>query len=162
MATTIVAQRRIAAPADAVVDFLSDLENHVRLAPGALEVLQLERPPGVVARAIVRLKGPLAIRRTAVTELLRTAAPDLVAGRARIGDRTRASVVWRIEAYGAGSSVSLCATVDAAAPFDALLLRLGGRRWVARRFAAALDNLAEELTVQSEWDGRVLSLPQPA
>jgi carbon monoxide dehydrogenase subunit G len=156
----IVAAREIAAPAEAILGFLTDLENHVRLAPGSVEVLALARPPGLGARAVVRLRGPLAIHRTASTEFLRTPVTDSIVGRARIGEGTRASVVWRIQRHPAGSAVTLCATIDAASPLDGLLLRLGGRRWLARRFAAALDHLADQLT-PAGGGARVVGLPQP-
>jgi carbon monoxide dehydrogenase subunit G len=156
----IVASRQIAAPAEAVLRFLADLENHVQLAPGSVEVLSLDTDPGLGAGALVRLKGPLAIRRTASTEFLRTPVSDSIVGRARIGDGTRASVVWRIQGHAAGSAVTLCATIDAASPRDGLLLRLGGRRWLAKRFAAALDHLADQLATAGS-GARVLGLPQP-
>jgi hypothetical protein len=76
-----------------------------------------------------------------------------IMGRARIGDTTVASVTWTIQTLGSGSFVTLCATVDAAGPLDALLLRLGARRWLARRFAAALEHLSRELGTVSEHSG---------
>jgi uncharacterized protein YndB with AHSA1/START domain len=163
-ARPIVASRHIAAPAEAVFRFLTDLENHVRLAPGSVEVLSLDRSPGHSARALVWLRGPLAIQRTASTEFLRTPVPDSIVGRARIGNSTRASVAWRIQRRAAGSAVTLCATIDAVSPLDGLLLLLGGRRWLAKRFAAALEHLSDQLTqVPTHWgtEGRVLPLPQP-
>jgi hypothetical protein len=141
----IVATKSIAAPAGEVLRFLGDLENHVRLAPGSVEVLSLDRRPDLGAHAVVRLRGPLAIRRTAATELLPTAAPNSIVGRARIGSSTLASVAWRVQDRATGSAVALCATIDATAPLDALLLRLGGRRWLARHFAAALDRLSDQV-----------------
>jgi hypothetical protein len=74
-----------------------------------------------------------------------TRAADSIAGRASVGKGTQASVAWRIHPRGTGSAVTLCATLGATRPLDALLLRLGGRRWLARRFAAALDHLSDEL-----------------
>jgi hypothetical protein len=35
--------------------------------------------------------------------------------------------------------------LDATRPLDAMLLRLGGRRWLAKRFAVALDHLSDQL-----------------
>jgi hypothetical protein len=142
---SIVATRPIGAPAGEVLRFLGDLANHVELGPGSVEVMTLEPRPEQGARAIVRLTGPLAIRRTAVTELLPARVPDSVIGRARIGRRTMASVAWRVHRGVGGSAVTLCATIDEAGPLDALLLRLGGRRWLERRFAAALDHLSDQL-----------------
>jgi hypothetical protein len=149
----IVASRRIGAPADQVLRFLGDLENHARLAPGSVELLSLERRPGLGARALVRLRGPLAIKRTATTELVPTRVADSIAGRARVGKGTLVSVAWEICRPGTGSLVTLSATLDAIRPLDSMLLRLGGRRWLARRFALALDHLSDELT------GNVRALP---
>jgi hypothetical protein len=56
-------------------------------------------------------------------------------------------VRWRLHPAQAGTEVSLEATVDRTGPLDWLLLRLGGRRWLERRFAgalAAIDGLALE------------------
>ena len=62
-------------------------------------------------------------------------------GPANVGNTTVASIVWRVETLREESVVTLCATVDAAGSLDALLLRFGGRRWLAGRFAAALEQL---------------------
>jgi hypothetical protein len=140
----IVAEQLMPAPASAVFGFLADLENHARLAPGSVDVLGLERGPDLQARALVRLTGPLGIRRSARTEL-RPHGPESVSGRAMVGPRTRVSVEWTIERRDGGSFVSLCASVDAASVADGLLLRLGGGRWLLRQFGAALDRLAAEL-----------------
>jgi carbon monoxide dehydrogenase subunit G len=141
----IVASRHVGAPADQVLRFLADLENHARLAPGAVELLSLERGPDLCTRALVELRGPLGIRRTATTELVPTRVADSIAGRACVGKGTLVSVVWRIHRRGPGSAVTLSATLDETRPVDAMLLRLGGRRWLARRFAVALDHLSEQL-----------------
>jgi carbon monoxide dehydrogenase subunit G len=141
----IVARRRIGAPADQVVRFLGDLENHARLAPGAVELLSLERSPGRGAHALVRLRGPLGMQCTARTELVQSPAANSIAGRARVGNGTLVSIAWRIDPRGGRSIVTLSATLDATRPLDALLLRLGGRRWLATRFAEALDHLSDEL-----------------
>jgi carbon monoxide dehydrogenase subunit G len=143
----IVASRLIRAPADQVLRFLADLENHARLAPGSVQLLSLERGPDLCTRALVELHGPLGIKRTATTELVPTRVPDSIAGRASVGEGTLVSVVWRIHRRGATSAVTLWATLDATRPLDAMLLRLGGRRWLAKRFALALDHLSDELAL---------------
>jgi carbon monoxide dehydrogenase subunit G len=163
----VVVSRQVDAPAEAVRRFLTDLGNHPRLAPGSVRLLSLNRGPGLGAHALVRLQGPLAMRRTASTELLETRAPDAIVGRATIGDATAATIVWRIEGNSAGSAVTLCATVDAASRLDGMLLRLGGRRWLARRFAAALLHLSYELNPapvrhRSEEPRELIPGPSPA
>jgi hypothetical protein len=141
----IQASRPLCAPADVVLQFLADLENHVVLAPASVRVLALDGQRHSATRALLRLRGPLAIRRTASTALL-GATGSSIAGRANVGNTTVASVVWRVETLRGGSMVTLCATVDAASSLDALLLRFGGRRWLAGRFAAALEQLSQELS----------------
>jgi carbon monoxide dehydrogenase subunit G len=141
----IVARRQISAPAESVIRFLADLEHHARLAPGSVQVLRVSRPAGRRARTLVRLTGPLGMKRTASTELLQTRPANSIAGQARIGKRTVASVAWCVEQNDGGSFVTLRATVDAAGPIDRVVLLLGGHRWLARRFDAALERLSDLL-----------------
>ena len=137
----IEASRRLSAPPDVVLKFLADLDNHALLAPESVRVQSCDRQHGLNTRALVRLRGPLAILRTASTELLRMTESSII-GRAKIGDTTVASVVWRIQALHSGSFVTLCATVDAASPLAALLLRFGARRWLATIRRGARASLA--------------------
>jgi hypothetical protein len=132
-------------PPEAVFGYLEDLSNHVSLAPGSARVLSLGPGDRGLGHAVVRLTGPLGLRRTASTEIIRADAPGFIAGRASVGSRTRACVTWRIAADEDGSGVTLSAAIEAAGPLDALVLRLGGRRWIARRFAAALGVLQRQL-----------------
>jgi Polyketide cyclase / dehydrase and lipid transport len=141
----IQAGRRLSAAPDVVLMFLADLDNHALLAPRSVRVLSHDTQDGTTTRALVRLRGPLGIHRTGSTELLRMTNSSII-GRAQIRDTTVASVAWRVQSLDDGSFVTLCATVDAARPFDALLLRFGARRWLARQFASALERLSQELS----------------
>ena len=141
----MVARGSVAAPEAVVERFLSDLSNHVWLAPGSVQMLSLSRRQDGEAEALVRLRGPLGVSRTALTELFPSVDPESIRGTAQIGTRTKASIAWTVRGRGEASDVTLCATVDAAGPVDALLLRLGGRRWLSRKFAAALERLAGEV-----------------
>jgi uncharacterized protein YndB with AHSA1/START domain len=143
----ITTSRLVVAPPDTVFRYLEDLANHEKLAPHAANVMELKRRPGHLDRATVRLQGPLGLRRTASTELVRTEPPRLIVGRAMLGWRTTVSVSWTIAPAPAGSVVSLSATIQAAGPIDSLVLVLGGRSWIARRFSSALDSLAAQLDV---------------
>ena len=126
--------------------FLSDLGNHALLAPDSVQVLSLDRRPDGGAHARVRLRGPLGIRRRALTELLSTQAEaNTIAGIARIGRRTVASILWTIESLDEATEVTLCAHVESAGPLDAIVLRAGGRRWITSHFAAALERLSSEV-----------------
>src|SRR5215213_4304047 len=141
----IIASRAIPVSPAEVFDYLEDLANHVSLAPRSAHVLSFGPGPSGLGHAVVRLSGPLGLRRTAVTEIIRADDPGLIVGRARIGRLTQACVIWRIAGAPEGSFVSLSAAIEAAGPLDALVLRLGGRRWIARRFAAALEVLGDQL-----------------
>lgn len=159
----IVARRQISARSAEVVRFLDDLENHARLAPGSVEVLSLERGNDAAAHAVVRLRGPLGIRRTARTELLPISRGSRsIHGRASIGSRTSATIVWTITACGRGNSdVTLYARVEHAAPFDRLLLRVGAARWLSGHFATALAHLSDELAETGD-RSQVESIPSPS
>src|SRR3954467_7923614 len=92
----IATSRLVVAPPDHVFHYLEDLANHARLAPRTADVMELCRRPGHLDRATVRLRGPLGLRRTASTELVRTEPPRLIVGRAMLGSRTAVSVRWTI------------------------------------------------------------------
>ena len=154
---TIIARRQISAPGAAVIRFLADLEHHGRLAPESVQVLRLSGPRGCPAHALVRLTGPLGMQRTASTELLQTRLANSIAGQARIGRRTVASVAWYVQENEGGSVVTLRATVDAASLVDRMVLLLGGQRWLARRFAAALERLSDLLAAAPARSGEELT-----
>jgi uncharacterized protein YndB with AHSA1/START domain len=127
-------------------DFLADLEHHWRLADRFIEVLTLERDAdGVAHGGHVRMRGPLGPRRTAATQVLAADPPQQLVGEADVGRRTRAFVRWRLTAREGGTEVRLEATVDRAGWLDRLLLVLGGRAWLERRFAAVLGRIAGQL-----------------
>jgi uncharacterized protein YndB with AHSA1/START domain len=134
-ATAVVA----AAPED-VFAFLSDLANHWRLVDRLVEVVSVEGDPPT--RAVVRLRGPLGLRRTVHTHVTAAHDPRLLIGVAEMGE-TRALVSWTLEEQAGQTRVRLAAEVEHARPLDRLLLALGGRAWLRRRFAFGLQRLAE-------------------
>lgn len=140
--TEIVAARLVSVPPEAVFVFLSDLANHWWLATRFVEVVDLDPSVDGHGGGRVRVRGPLGLRRTAVTRVEHMRASQLVVGSARVG-RTRARVSWTLEARGAGTWVRLAATVERASTLDRLLLRAGGRAWLERRFAGTLARLDE-------------------
>lgn len=157
----IEARGSVGAPREDVFTYLSRLENHWRLADQWIEVLSLEAgpgaPPGTPAdRGRVRIRGPLAVGRTALTQVLAADAPGGMRGSAEIGRRTRARVSWTLAGAGAETEVRLSAEVERAALLDRLLLALGGRAWLRRRFRSVLGNLAEVFarrqTGSEEWE----------
>jgi hypothetical protein len=132
-----------AAP-EAVFEFLTALENHWRVADRFVDVVSLEGAAGDghAAGGVVRVTGPLGLRRTAATRVERAEPPALLVGTANIGPRTRARVSWSLASYGGGTLVRLAAVVERASRLDRALLALGGRAWLERRFASALAHLA--------------------
>ena len=138
----IAATREIPAPREAIFGFLASLENHAALGRGSVELLSLEQRGEGASEAVVKLRGPLAIRRTASTAITGARAPESISGRAWIGPRTRALIAWRIESAPQASTVRVRAIVETAGLRDRMLLALGGRWWLRRRFATALSCLA--------------------
>jgi uncharacterized protein YndB with AHSA1/START domain len=142
----IAAEREIGQPPEDVFAFLTDLENHWLIADRFVDVVELEGPPGARHGGRVRIRGPLGIRRTATTRVLTALPTTAMQGGAWIGALTHARVKWRLEPGGAGTRVALHATVQDASALDRLLLALGGRRWMQRRFESTLERLAERGT----------------
>jgi hypothetical protein len=134
-----------AAPEE-VFAFLSDLENHWRLLDRHVDVLELDGAPP--DRAIVRLRGPLGVRRTVRTHVTAAREPRLIIGVAALGERTRARVSWTLAGRLGKTRVRLAAEVEDADLLDRMLLALGGRTWLRRRFAYGLERLAERFTAQ--------------
>jgi len=144
----IGASRLVEAPQEEVFDFLADLENQWRLADRFIEVLTLEREAGGPAHCG---RGPLGVRRMAATRVLAADPAQQMVGVAELGCRTRAFVRWKLSEGEGGTRVWLEATVDRTGWLDRLLLVLGGRAWLQRRFWAVLDRLAEAF--RSKGDG---------
>src|SRR5437762_1525391 len=82
------------APPEDVFEFLSDLANHWRLLDRHVEVLEIDGTPP--DRAIVRLRGPIGVRRTVRTRVTAARNPRLIIGIAELGGGTRARVSWTL------------------------------------------------------------------
>jgi hypothetical protein len=138
----------IPAECEEVFGYLSDLGNHWRLARRFIDVVELDGPEGGAPadRGVVRLHGPLGVRRTARTKVTAARSPRLMIGTAEIGSKTRARVSWTLARRMHATRVRLAAEVDAAGPLDRAMLALGGRRWLERRFAGTLAALAQQLS----------------
>ena len=148
MGAEIVATRTVPAPPHEVFAFLSDLENHWRLADRWIEVVSLDRPLGGrpearADRGRVRMRGPLGAGRTVATRVLNAEPPNSMAGSAELGRRTRARVSWSLVGRDGETEVTLSAGLEHAGLIDRLLLALGGRVWLRRRFGSVLERLAE-------------------
>ena len=138
------AQRRVPASPEAVFDFLCDLGNHWLMADRFIEVVRLDGSRGEAASGgLVRMHGPLGIRRTAITRVTGQERPRMMTGTADLRGGTRARVTWSFVPDGDGTIVRLVAEVQNAGPLDRMLLTLGGRAWFRRHLATVLAALAE-------------------
>jgi uncharacterized protein YndB with AHSA1/START domain len=139
-AAEIEATAVIDASPEEVFDFLCDLGNHWRLVDRLVTVVSLEGDPP--DRAVVRLRGPLGLRRTVHTRVTASRAPRLLIGVAEMGT-ARALVSWTLTAKRGRTHVRLAAEVQRAGTLDRLLLACGGRAWMRRRFGSGLNRLAD-------------------
>jgi len=139
------ATRSLVADIADVFAFLTDLENHWRLADRFVEVLELAGPPGARTGGRVRVCGPLGLRRTATIRIDLARPMDEVRGSAELSGGTVARVTWRLRSRNGRTAVTLGATIEKARPLDRLLLRAGGRAWMSARFEGALGSLEDSL-----------------
>src|SRR3954454_20117552 len=121
----------VPASPEQVFDFLSDLANHWRLLDTHVDVLELDGSPR--DRAVVRLRGPLGVRRTVRKHVAPAREGRLIIGVAELGDGTRALVSWTLAARLGETRVRLAAEVEHASACDRLLLALRGRGWLQPR-----------------------------
>jgi uncharacterized protein YndB with AHSA1/START domain len=139
----IEAAGSVGAAPEQVFDFLSDLANHWRLVDRFVEVIELSGPAGQEPDSgLVRLRGPLGVHRTVQTRVDEARRPELIVGTAQLGEGTRARVTWTLAPDGTGTHVRLAAEVEQVGVLDRLLLALGGRAWLRRRFRHGLTRLA--------------------
>jgi uncharacterized protein YndB with AHSA1/START domain len=139
----ISAAGHLAASPEEVFAFLSDLENHWLLADRFVEVLTLDRTADGTARGgRVRVRGPLGLGRTATTRVVSTEPPVAMTGTADLSGGSQAVIRWSLGRDGGATRVELAAHLERTGFLDRLLLALGGRRWIRRRFASILQTLA--------------------
>ncbi|HEX8086655.1 MAG TPA: SRPBCC family protein [Solirubrobacteraceae bacterium] len=147
---TIRARRRVGHPPERVFAFLAELDNHWQLGD---RYLRLESVDDDRRGARVGIRTPWGVRRTARTAVAIALSPRRFGGTASIGRRTLAHVWWAIEPRGSAESlVALEATIDRASPLDRVLLALGGRWWLERRFDRAVARLDDALPASGEHD----------
>ena len=142
-----------AAPEE-VFAFLSDLRNHWRLADRFVEVVTLESSQGGPADGgMVRVRGPLGLRRTATTRVVAAREPRLMIGTAELDGGTRARVSWVLGRRMSTTRVRLAAEIERASLLDRALLVLGGRWSLRRRFSSTLERLAAEFALSAQRTG---------
>ena len=134
------ATRPVAAAPERVFAFLDRLDRHFHLL-GSRAELRVDGSTG----ALVRLRGPAGLRRSARTSVVHSRAPESIVGLAVTNSGSRGVIRWSIRAAGTGSIVEVLTRADMLAPLDALLLALGGRRWLARSLELALAALDDHM-----------------
>src|SRR3954468_14226740 len=98
-----------AAPEE-VFAFLSDLANHWRLLDAHVDVLELDG--SAPDHAVVRLRGPMRVRRTVHTRVTAARDPRLIIGGAELGAGPRARVGGTLAARLGQTRVRLAAEVE--------------------------------------------------
>lgn len=144
MTALSVTTRTTTAPERAYA-FVVALENHWQFHD---RYLRLERLADAGTGGRIRVSTPLGVGRTARTEVTRTVEPRLVSGTASVGARTRARVSWTIDPHPRGARIALAADLLDVGSLDRLLLSLGGRWWLRRRFERVLERLVIALEGQ--------------
>ncbi|MGZ4168100.1 MAG: hypothetical protein ACXVE4_13245 [Solirubrobacteraceae bacterium] len=127
----ISARRTVPVSPAAAFAFLSHPHNHHRLVTSRIRLLELELTrDGELHGGLMRLHGPLGLRRRARTRLGEARRSARLAGTARVGSSTDVGVRWDLRAAGADATVVvLTATVTRLAATDRMLLRLGWAGW---------------------------------
>jgi len=143
--SAVEASVAVAATPEELFARLSRLENHWALADRWVEVVSLNGPGDAPADGgVVRLHGPLGVRRTARTTVESVDPPRRMQGMARIGERTTGAVSWTFEAQDGETLVTLRGELVEASVLDRALWALGGQAWMARRLRITLDRLRAE------------------
>ena len=140
--------RPVAAGAQALSDFLANLENHWALCEDMVQVTSLRGSAGRADEASLMLRGPLGFTRSARTRLL-GASLDKVWGRAQLDNGTQARVTWRFAPARGTTAVELELELRDARLFDRLLFALL-RPWITTRLARALGRLGEIAAIAAE------------
>ena len=141
-AAPISATGRVSAPPDVVFRRLCDLDAHHDLAAPHIEVLGLRGPRGARTGGAVALRGPLGVRLRARTRVRTAEFPRELSGTAEADGGTIAALAWHLEPDGARTELTVRLTVRPARAWHRLLLAFGGRLWLRRRLATAIERLA--------------------
>jgi len=83
--------------------------------------------------------GP--VEETVCTVMTSRDDPSTVAGVALIGSQKVADIVWSLDVRGAATLVRLSATTGELSARERVLLVVGGRWWIRRRFGKVLERL---------------------
>jgi hypothetical protein len=126
---------------ETVFERLCDLDAHRDLAAPHIEILDLHGPAGARTGGVVRLNGPLGINVKATTRVRAAHPPHELAGTALTEDGSTGTLTWRLEPGEGATSVTAELATQPRSSRDRLLLSAGGRKWLRRRLAGAIDRL---------------------
>jgi len=147
---TISAFQSIAGERAALFGFLCSSNHHARLEVPGISLLALDAGGGSLRGGLVSVGGPLGLRRLVRTRVVLIDPPARLAGHARLDSGTEAHVSWTLRRCGdRATAVELTAVLGPVARVDSLLLALGGRGWLRRRFAETLGRLAAAAPVHA-------------
>lgn len=141
-AHTITVTRQLPAPADQLFVRLCDLDAHRNLAAPHIDVVRLRGPRGARTGGEVELRGPLGIRIRATTAVRAARFPRELTGTAATGRGTTATMRWELEPAGSRTVATARLVVQPRGTLHRLLLLAGGRPWLRRRLATAIERLA--------------------
>jgi len=145
----LCASALVPAPPERVFAFLRSLDRHWGLIDGRAVPLRVQNGGDGY---VLRLRGPLGIRRTVRTRIITAQPPSLLVGRAEAGRRSRAFLSWSIKPSRGASRVVLVLRTESVGVGDRLLLLAGGRWWLARTLRVAVRTLASRVALEP--DGR--------
>lgn len=148
--TSIAAERTVRVSRGELFSFLCELDNHWRLSD-RFEVLQVFGDDDVGgAGALVQVRGPLGLRRTARTAVRRVTPPGSLDGVAHAGESV-AHVHWQIESRGPDlSHVSVSVQLRRMGLAEKVLFAAGARLWMRREFERILENLPRAVRQERE------------
>jgi len=141
----VTVQTSIAAPREAVFDYVGDLAGRVAYSDHYMKDVHLTRPrsSGKGAAARFKLDAPGAAQWAEIV-IVEAERPRRIVEEGRIGrlGRSRFSAVYELLSEEEGlTRVELTISTEPGTRLDALKEVLGGRRWVARQSKVALDRL---------------------
>jgi hypothetical protein len=139
---TIEVSRLVDASRDRIHAFLADVRFHSLLSDRGLQlIVATDSADGSRATGLIRVNPPGPVEETVSTVMTSRDGPSTVAGVALIRSRKVADIVWSLDVRGAATLVRLSATTGDLSARERVLLVVGGRWWIRRRFGKVLERL---------------------
>ena len=142
---TIEVSRLIGVRRPEVHALLADVEAHALLSVRGLQLVAAADAPSS-PHGLIRVNPPGPLKRTVSTVMSHRDNPSTIAGTARIGRRRVADIVWSLDSRGSDTLVLLSARTRKLSRVEHVVLVLGGRWWIRRRFRKVLERLDNSLS----------------